>query len=148
MSVIYRSLSKNNSKFDLFLSNLERLLRDISKCKPTVSAITSDFNASSSSRWSEDINTSEGTKLYSLTSSNGVSELINEATHVQRNSSSCIDLVFTDQPNLSVNSVESMHLYIQTVIIKLYILNLILIFPTTTITVSYTRLQKGRFGKN
>ena len=104
MSVIYRSLSKNNSKFDLFLSNLERLLRDISKCKPTVSAITSDFNARSSSWWSEDINTSEGTKLYSLTSSNGFPQLINESAHIQTNSSSCIDLVFTDQPSLSVNS--------------------------------------------
>ena len=139
MSVIYCSPSQNNSEFDSFLSNLERLLRDISKCNPTVSVIAGDFTARSSSWWSEDINTSVGTKLYSL---------INEPTHIQINSSSCTDLVFTDQLNLSVNSVESMHLYIQTVIIKLYILNLILIFPTPTIPASYTRLQKGRFRKN
>ena len=31
-------------------------------------------------------------------------ELINEPTHIQTNSSSCIDLIFTDQPNLSLNS--------------------------------------------
>ena len=36
VSVIYRSPSQNNSKFDSFLSNLEQLLKDISKCKPTV----------------------------------------------------------------------------------------------------------------
>ena len=30
--------------------------------------------------------------------------LINEPTHIQANSSSCIDLTFTDQANLSVNS--------------------------------------------
>ena len=37
-------------------------------------------------------------------SSNGFSQLIHEPTHIQSNSSSCIDLVFTDQPNLLVNS--------------------------------------------
>ena len=34
----------------------------------------------------------------------GFSQLINEPTQIQTNSSSCIDLVFTYQPNLSVNS--------------------------------------------
>ena len=43
-------------------------------------------------------------KLLSLTSANGVSQLINEPTHLQTSNSSCIDLIFTDQPNLSVNS--------------------------------------------
>ena len=104
MSVIYRSSSQNNSEFDSFLSNLEQLLRDINKCKPTVYVITGGFNARSSSWLSEDFNTSEGTKLYSLTSSNGFSQLINEPTHIKTNSSSCIDLIFTDQLNLSVNS--------------------------------------------
>ena len=55
-------------------------------------------------RWSEDINTSEWLKLLSLTSSNGFSQLINEPTHLQTSNSSCIDLIFTDQPSLSVNS--------------------------------------------
>ena len=100
VSVIYRSPSQNNSELDSFLSNLEQLSRDISKCKLTVSLITGDLNARSSSWWSEDINTSEGTKLYLLTSSNGFSQLINEPTHIQTNSSPCIDLIFTDQPNL------------------------------------------------
>ena len=104
VSVIYHSPSQKNSEFDLFLSNLEYLLRDISKCKPIVSVIASDFNARSSSWWSEDINTSEVTKLYSLTSAKGFLQIINEPTHIQTNSSSCIDSVFTDQTNLSVNS--------------------------------------------
>ena len=103
VSVIYRSPSQNNSEFNSFLSNPEQLLRDISDSKPTVSVITGHFNGRSLSWWSEDINTSERTKLYSLTSSNRFSQLINEATHIQTNSSSCVDLVFTDQPNLSVN---------------------------------------------
>ena len=42
--------------------------------------------------------------MFSLTSSNGFPQLINEPTHIQTSSSSCIDLIFTNQPNLSVNS--------------------------------------------
>ena len=43
-------------------------------------------------------------KLLSLTSANEVSQSINEPTHLQTSNSSCIDLIFTDQPNLSENS--------------------------------------------
>ena len=66
--------------------------------------ISNDFNARSLYWWSEDINTSERLKLLSLTSANGVSQLINEPMHLQTSNSSCIDLIFPDQPNLSVNS--------------------------------------------
>ena len=86
VSVIYRSPSQNNSEFDLFLSNFEKLLIDINKRKPFLSVITRDFNARSSSWWPKDINTTEG------------------PTHIQTSSSSCIDLIFTNQPNVSVNS--------------------------------------------
>ena len=104
VSVIYRSPSQNNREFNSFLSSFEQLLSEITKRKPTVSIITGDFNARSSSWWSNDTNTLEGTNLYSLTFSNNFSQLINELTHIQRNSSSCIDLIFTDRPNLAVNS--------------------------------------------
>ena len=70
VSVIYRSPSQNSRGFDSFLLNFEQLLSDISMRKPTVSIITGDFNARSS-WWSDDINTLEGTNLYSLKSSNG-----------------------------------------------------------------------------
>ena len=42
--------------------------------------------------------------MFSQTSSDGFQQLINETTHLQTNSSSCIDLIFTDQPSMSVNS--------------------------------------------
>ena len=80
VSVIYRSPSQNNSEFDLFLSNFEKPLSDINERKPFLSVITGDFNARSSSWWSEDIYTIEELKLFSLTSSNGFSQLINEPT--------------------------------------------------------------------
>ena len=104
VSVIYRSPSQNNSEFDLFLSIFKKLLIDINKHKPLLSVITGDFNARSYSQQPKDINTTKGSKLFSLTSSNGFLQLINEPTHVQTSSSSCTDLIFTNQPNLSVNS--------------------------------------------
>ena len=104
VSVIYRSPSQTNDEFGLFLSNLEKRFSDINKLKSSLSVVTDDFNARSFSWWSDDINTTEGTNLFSLTFSNGFSELINEPTHIQTNSSPCIDLIFTDQPNLSMNS--------------------------------------------
>ena len=76
-------------------------MHEINKRKPFLSIVTGDFNARSSSWWPNDINTAEGTKLFSIASSNGFSQLINEPTHIQTSSSSCLDLIFTDQPNLS-----------------------------------------------
>ena len=96
VSVIYRSPSQNNSEFDLFLSNFKKLFSNINERKPFLSVITGDFNERSSSWWSNDIDTTEGSKLFSITSSNGFPQLINESTHIQTSSSSCIDLIFTN----------------------------------------------------
>ena len=70
VSVIHRSPNQNISEFDLFLSNFEKFLSDINKHKPFLSIITGDFNARSS-WWPKGIDTTEGSKLFSLTSSNG-----------------------------------------------------------------------------
>ena len=104
VSVIYRSSSQTNDEFDTFLFDLQLLLNDINYQKPSLSVVAGDFNSRCSSWWFIDINTTEGLKLFSSTSSNGFSQLIHDPTQIQANSSSCIDLVFTDQPNLSVNS--------------------------------------------
>ena len=85
VSVIYRSPSQTNDEFDTFLSNFQMLLNDINNRKPSLS-VTGDFNSRCSSWWSNDINTTEGLKLLSLTSSNGFSQLIHEPTHIQANS--------------------------------------------------------------
>ena len=49
VSVIYRSPSQNNSEFDLFLSNFEKIISNISKRKSSLSVITGDFSGRSSS---------------------------------------------------------------------------------------------------
>ena len=100
LSVIYHFPSQNNSAFDLFLPNFEKLLSNLSKRKPSLSVIMHSFIARSSPWWPRGVNTTVGSKLFSLFSSNG----FRQVTHIQTSSSSCIDLIFTDQPNLSVNS--------------------------------------------
>ena len=82
VSVIYRFPSQNDSEFDLFLSNFEKLLSNINKRKPSICVTTSDFNARSSSWRPKEINTTEGSKLFSLTCSNGFSELIKKPTYM------------------------------------------------------------------
>ena len=104
VSVIYRSPSQSINEFDSFLFNLEKLVSDINNRKTSLSMITGDFNVRSQSWWSNDINTTEGSKLLALSSSNRFSQLINEPTHIQTNSTSCIDLMFTKKPGLSIDS--------------------------------------------
>ena len=80
------------------------ILNDRNIRKPSLFVVTGDFNSRSSSWWSKDTNTIEGLNLFSLTSSSGFSQLINEPTHIQTNTTSCIDLIFTYQENLCVNA--------------------------------------------
>ena len=82
VSVIYFSPSQSTDEFDSFLSNFENFLNDINKCKPFLSVVNGGFNSRSSSWWSKDTDTIEGLKLFSLSSSNGLSQLINEPAHI------------------------------------------------------------------
>ena len=66
--------------------------------------ITGDFNVRSTNWWKNDLPTSEGTQVDSLTTSYGLSQVISDRTHILPNSSSCIDLIFTNQPNLVTES--------------------------------------------
>ena len=51
-----------------------------------------------------DIQTSEGSQIDDLTTSYGFQQLISEPTHVLKSSSSFIDLIFTNKPNLITDS--------------------------------------------
>ena len=93
VSVIYRSPSQSIIEFDSFLSNFEKLVSDVNNRKLALSIITGDFNARSQSWWSNDINTTGGSKLLALSSSSGFSQLIDEPTHIK-----------TNKPGLSVDS--------------------------------------------
>ena len=76
----------------------------IKQLKPSFTIILGDFNARSSDWWPDDITSPEGTHINSLISMYGFDQLISDPTHILPASSSCIDLIFTDQPNLVVDS--------------------------------------------
>ena len=100
ITLIYRSPSQSSEEFDKFLSNFEFLLDYIANRNPFVSIIIGDFNARSSNWFSSDKTTYKGKKLESLTSQCGFKQVISDPTHILESSSSCIDLIFTSQPNL------------------------------------------------
>ena len=60
------------------------------------------------STWSKsclgDITTYESSKIDSLTTTHGLHQLIFQTTHLLSTSSTCIDIIFTDQPKLVVNA--------------------------------------------
>ena len=61
--------------------------------------ILGDFNARSSTWCSNDITNLNGTLIDSVTTTHVFKQLIFDATHILPQSTSCIDLIFTDQPN-------------------------------------------------
>ena len=61
-----------------------------------------DFDAKSQTWFKNDKTSYEGSKLDALTFSHGLHQLINEPTHFLDSFSSCIDLIFTSQSNLSM----------------------------------------------
>mgnify|MGYP001793298187 CR=1 FL=1 len=71
---------------------------------PNLLFIVGDFNARLSNWNSEDPDTHEGIEIDSLTSSYGLTQIISSPTHILPNSSSCIDLIFTNQPNMVIKS--------------------------------------------
>ena len=87
-----------------FLINFEQLISDIITNNPLFVLITGDFNVRSSNWWKNDLSMSEVTQVDSLTTSYSLSQVISDPTHILPNSSSCIDLIFTNQPNLVTES--------------------------------------------
>ena len=67
-----------------------------------LTTVIGDFNAKSTNWYSHDKTSFEGSTIESVTSQSDTSQLINEPTHLLKNSSSCIDLMFTSQPNIVV----------------------------------------------
>ena len=101
---LYRSPSQNQSEFEHLLLSLENLLYNIRNKDPACRTLLGDFNARPKSRWVHDITNNEGTQIEFINSLYGFYQLISEPTHILQNLSPCIDLIFTDQPNLVINS--------------------------------------------
>ena len=101
---LYRSPSQTTDEFDEFLRGFEGVIDNVNQCNPYFTVITGDFNARCNRWWVNDNNNTEGVSIDNLTSSYGLKQLIAEPTHILPTSSSCIDLLFTTQSNMVVNS--------------------------------------------
>ena len=101
---MYRFPSQTTDEFDEFLRGFEGVIDKINQCNPYFIVITGYFNARCNRWWVNNSNNTEGVSIDNLTSSYGLKQLIAEPTHILLTSSSCIDLLFTNQSNMVVNS--------------------------------------------
>ena len=104
ISIIYRSSSQSTAELEELLSDFEDILNTTVSSSSLFTTILGDFNARSSSCWRNDKTTVEGAHLEVLTSLHGFQQLISEPTHLLPTSTFWIDLIFTDQSNLVVDS--------------------------------------------
>ena len=95
---------QSSNEYDHFIKTFEQFIVHLTSFKPHLLLITGDFNARSFSWWSGDVGNIEGTRLGSITSLYGLHQIINEPTSNLPSSSSCIDLIFTNQPNMTTDS--------------------------------------------
>ena len=102
--VVYRSPSQDQNEFDNFTVNFEMLLSKLHAENPFSVIVTGDFNCRSSQWWANDIENNEGKLFEQTTSDLFLHRLIAEPTHLMGDSKSCIDLIFSDQPNLVIES--------------------------------------------
>ena len=86
------------------LSLFEDLINHITLSDTLFYLILGDFNARSANSWDDDKISIEGTQLDALSSFHCLHQLIKNGTHLMENSTSCIDLIFTNQPNLVIDS--------------------------------------------
>ena len=103
-SCLYRSPSQTQDEFEPFLKNFELTLDKIHENNPFMTIVLGDFNAKSNNWCKSDITSLEGSKIDTIANSYGLNQLIQEPTHMLNSSSSCIDLIFTSQPNLVMES--------------------------------------------
>ena len=101
---LYRSPSQTQDKFQTFKSNLKLNLDALLCSNSFLTVMTGDFNAKSKDQCSSDITSFEGSELDFLTSQFGLSQIIKQPTYILDNSRSCIDLIFTSQPKMVIDS--------------------------------------------
>ena len=97
-------LSQSSDSFEEFADNLQLSLDKISNQNPFLQLPLGDFNTKSSNWYKNDQTTYEGSKIEAMTSQFGLKQLIEKPTHILRNSSSCIDLIFTSHQSLVMES--------------------------------------------
>ena len=101
------------NKFVDFYTDLILFLSNINYQNPAYSVITRDFNARSPLWWDLDKENNTGHEIGFVPSSAVYSQLIDQATHTTKESSSCIDIIFTSNPNFVRPSGVELSIYVK-----------------------------------
>ena len=100
VSFLYRF----GTEFENFSENHERNLDLLFQSNLFLVVVIGDFNVKSSNWYYHDKPSSEGNAVDTITKQYVLHQLIKEPTHILDNSSTCIDFIFTSQPNLIIES--------------------------------------------
>ena len=98
------SPNQSQDEFETVTNSLELILDKIFETIPFLVIALGDFNKKLSQWYKNDKTTTQGSKIANFTSQYGLEQIINQPTHIFNNSSSFIDLLFTSQPNLVMES--------------------------------------------
>ena len=101
---LYRSPSENQDEFESFSKKLKITLDKLALDNLFMLVVIGDLNAKSKNWYPLDRTTYKGNTIETITSHFGLHQLIHDPTHILEKLSSCIDLIFTSQPNMIVNS--------------------------------------------
>ena len=101
---LYRSPNQSQDDFESFTNNFELNIDAVTANNPFLTVVHGDFNIKSNLWFKGDKTSYEGSKIDAIASQFGFQQLINEPTHFVADFSSCIDLIFTSQPNLVMES--------------------------------------------
>ena len=101
---LYRSTSQNMEEFKTFVKNLELNLETIFTKNQYLTVVIGGFNIKLNNWYKDDNTTASGTKLAIMTSHYRLTQIIKEPTHSLEDASSCIDLIFTSQSNVVLDS--------------------------------------------
>ena len=111
LSGIYRSPSQSLDEFSSFKDQLDDTLTRIENENPFLTLLLGDFNGRCSNWWADDIDNQCRIDIDNLTSFHGLTQLIDVPTHLLPSSASCIDLIFSSQPQFISDSTAHPTLY-------------------------------------
>ena len=101
---LYRPPNQCQDDFESFMNNFELSLDSVMVNYPFLTVVLGDFNAKTRLWYNSNITTYEGSKIDGVNFQFGLEQIIKEPTNIIGNSSSCIDLIFINQPNLVMES--------------------------------------------
>ena len=101
---LYCSPNQSEDDFESFANNVELNIDAATANNPFLTVVLGDLNFRSNLWFKADKTSYEGSKIDATTSQFGLQQLINEPTHFIADFFSCIDLIFTSQTNLVIES--------------------------------------------